>query len=303
MVAIEVRQADGIALARLERGDGELLRRFFDRLSAETIYRRFFSPLARPEQARPERLLDLDQRDRVALVGLDRDEIVGVARYFRLADDSAEIAVVVADAWQRQGIGSRLLATLADEARRADIHRFRANVQADNRPARDLLRSFDPSARFAFSGGVLETTLELPQPSSEDGRLAEPWSLECRFRALRMVPELSRFSDPELRALLPFVDEAIVPRGATLASLGRPCREFVIVAEGCLSVVASGSRTRLETGGAAGFAAMLERTDNPATIVAEATTRVLVMGHAQFRAVRALLKPAPPSGSRLPAWR
>src|SRR5262245_51411164 len=95
------------ALARLEPGDGELLRRFFYRPSPETVYRRFMSPLARPEQARPERLLDVDHRDREAILAVVDGEIVGVARYSRRGrSDSADLAVVVADAWQRRGVAT-----------------------------------------------------------------------------------------------------------------------------------------------------------------------------------------------------
>ena len=76
MVALaDIGMEEGIVLGRLEGGDGELLRRFFGRLSPQSIYRRFFSPLARPEQAHPELLLDLDGCNRVALVGLHRGEI------------------------------------------------------------------------------------------------------------------------------------------------------------------------------------------------------------------------------------
>src|SRR4029077_15901841 len=113
MVAIETEAAGQVGLAKLEPSDGELLRRLFYRLSPETVYRRFHSPIVRPEQARPDRLLDLDHHDREAVVALDGGEIVGVARYFRQPGaDTAEVAVVVADAWQGQGLATRLLGLL-----------------------------------------------------------------------------------------------------------------------------------------------------------------------------------------------
>ena len=103
MVAIETARKDHPALAQLEPSDGEALRRLFYRLSPETVYRRFMSPLARPEQARPERLLDVDHKDREAIVAVVEGEIVGVARYSRKpGTDVAEMAVVVADEYQRR---------------------------------------------------------------------------------------------------------------------------------------------------------------------------------------------------------
>src|SRR5436305_1525986 len=136
MVAIETARKDHPALAQLEPSDGEALRRLFYRLSPETVYRRFMSPLARPEQARPERLLDVDHKDREAIVAVVEGEIVGVARYSRKpGTDVAEMAVVVADEYQRQGLGSRLLAALGEHATRAGIRRFSLTMLADNRAA------------------------------------------------------------------------------------------------------------------------------------------------------------------------
>ncbi len=154
--------AQGPVLAQLEPGDGERLERFFYRLSPETIYRRFMSPIARPEQARLERLLDVDHRDREAIVAAVDGEIVGVARYSRRANsDEADLAVVVADAWQRQGLGTRLLKALAACAARAGIARFDVMTLADNRAALGLIRRMQPGVRFELSEGVFEGTISI----------------------------------------------------------------------------------------------------------------------------------------------
>lgn len=163
MVAIQPAAGDEVRLARLEPSDGEALRRFFFRLSPETVYRRFMSPVARPEQTRPERLLDVDHRDREALVGVVDGEIVGVARYARWpGTDAADLAVVVADAWQRQRVATRMLAALADVAVDAGIGQFTLTMQADNRPVLGIVRRLYPSARLALSQGFLEGTVPLP---------------------------------------------------------------------------------------------------------------------------------------------
>jgi GNAT superfamily N-acetyltransferase len=152
-----------VRIARLEPSDGQALRRFFFRLSPESLYRRFLTPISRPEQARPERLLDVDHRYRVALVAVVDGEIVGVARYVMHADDKvAEMAVVVADAWQRRGIASRLLSALAEAARTAGIDGFAVTMHADNYPMLRLVRQMRPAGRLALSDGVLEGILPLP---------------------------------------------------------------------------------------------------------------------------------------------
>ena len=160
MVAIETGVAGQTRLARLERSDGPELRRFFYRLSPETIYRRFHSPLARPEQAQPRRLLDLDHHDREAVVAVLDGEIVGVARYARRSGaDIAEVAVVVADEWQRHGLATRMLGALADLAEPVGIRHFALTMQADNRAALHLLRRFYPDAVLTHAQGIYEATV------------------------------------------------------------------------------------------------------------------------------------------------
>ena len=61
--------------------DGDALRRFHAGLSPRTVYFRFFS--AKPEltDADVEYFTHVDHRSRVALLALDRDEIIGVGRF------------------------------------------------------------------------------------------------------------------------------------------------------------------------------------------------------------------------------
>jgi len=160
MISMQAAAAGHVGLARLERSDGEALRRLFFRLSPETVYRRFHSPIVRPEQAHPERLLDIDHHDREAVVAVVDGEIVGVARYARWSGtDRADLAVVVADGWQRQGLATRMLSALAERAELAGIKDFTASVQGDNQQALGLLRRFRPLEHTTFSEGICDMTL------------------------------------------------------------------------------------------------------------------------------------------------
>ena len=164
MVAIETEAAGQARLARLESSDGVELQRFFYRLSPETIYRRFHSPLARPEQAQPKRLLDIDHRNREAVVAVLDGEIIGVARYARRpGTDSAEVAVVVADDWHREGLATRMLGALSELAEEAGIRQFTLSMQADNRGALHLLHRFHPDAALTHSQGICEATVPVPR--------------------------------------------------------------------------------------------------------------------------------------------
>jgi RimJ/RimL family protein N-acetyltransferase len=162
MIEMQEATAGHVGLARLEPTDGVALRRLFFRLSPTTLYRRFHSPILRPEQAHPERLLDVDHHDREAVVAVVDGEIVGVARYAKWpAANKADIAVVVADDWQRRGLAIRMLSSLEALARSAGINTFTATVQGDNLPALGLLRRFNPSARATFSDGDCDFVLPI----------------------------------------------------------------------------------------------------------------------------------------------
>ena len=167
MIAMQQATDGHVGLARLEPSDGEALRRLFFRLSPSTVYRRFHSPIVRPEQAHPERLLDLDHHDREAVVAVVDGEIVGVARYASWpGTHTADLAVVVADDWQKQGVAIRMLSALAALAQSAGIETFTASVQGDNRAALRLMHRFNPSAKAIFSQGSCDFTLPIESAGS-----------------------------------------------------------------------------------------------------------------------------------------
>jgi GNAT superfamily N-acetyltransferase len=148
-------------LASLETSDGELLGRLFCRLSLESVYRRFLSPISKPDYF-IRLLLRVDHYDREAIAAVERGEIVGVAQYARLPGASqADLAIVVADSWQRQGLGTRLIAALADRAVGKGINRFAIAVQGDNFGAVRLLMRLAPGARLVYSAGVGEAVIPL----------------------------------------------------------------------------------------------------------------------------------------------
>ncbi len=116
-----------------------------------------------------------------------------------------------------------------------------------------------------------------------------------RLDTLRSTAELAGCTPAELRSLLPYVDEVTVPAGSRIAVRGETSNQFVIVAEGRLRAGSPdyGWHTLLP-GETAGWAAMWEMAANDETVIAETEVRLLVMGHAQFRAVKAIAqRPAP----------
>jgi GNAT superfamily N-acetyltransferase len=149
-----------IAVATRPVRDDDLGRflRMWPRLSAETRYRRFHSPVHRLPMDLVHRLVEVDHADREAVVALVGGEVVGVARYDRSPTDptEAEFAVVVEDDWQNAGLGRQLLGELTRLAARRGLRTLTATVQADNDRMVRLIRRLLPGARFTVDNGVYD---------------------------------------------------------------------------------------------------------------------------------------------------
>jgi len=126
-----------IRIRSIEPGDRRTLEAGFERLGAESRYRRFFAPVSRLSEAQLTYLTDVDHHNHEALIALEEEsgDGVGVARFVRIGGDVAEAAVVVVDDWQHRGVGAVLLDALADRAREEGIHTFAATVLASNTTA------------------------------------------------------------------------------------------------------------------------------------------------------------------------
>ena len=115
-------------------------------LSDQSVLRRFFTPKRRFSQKEIAFFLQVDFVNHVALVATIEDGgrpcIVGGARYVVCQPKKAEVAFVVVDGYQGQGIGAALLRHLAALARRAGIEALLAEVLADNVA---MLKVFDGS--------------------------------------------------------------------------------------------------------------------------------------------------------------
>ena len=118
--------------------DATLIREFVGSLSFETRYLRFMGTVRELSPQAIDRLTRVDHRREAALIGVvnyeGADRIVGVARYAMNADDeTCDFAIVVADNWQRRGLGSRLLTLLGDTASARGFKRIGGDVLAINR--------------------------------------------------------------------------------------------------------------------------------------------------------------------------
>ncbi len=128
---------------------------FHHRLSEGSVYRRYFSWHPELSDAEVTHLTTVDFVERLALVVCDHDELVAVGRYDRYPDtDRAEVAFLVTDTLQRQGIGSHLLERLAVAAWDRGITTFVAETQTDNRDMLGVFAASGYSVRRSFDDNV-----------------------------------------------------------------------------------------------------------------------------------------------------
>ncbi len=141
VAALEWRTEDGTAVTIRPIGpaDAQLLQEFVRALSPESRYLRFMGPLRELGPNMLARFTRIDFDRDMALVAISHqagsDALVGVSRYAANGSSgSCEFAVVVADEWQRRGLGRQLLTRLIDVARAHRLITMSSDILAVNAP-------------------------------------------------------------------------------------------------------------------------------------------------------------------------
>jgi GNAT superfamily N-acetyltransferase len=152
--------ADGSALVvrPIRPDDKDRLQDGFRKLSPESRYRRFFTPIDHLSEQQLVYLTEVDFENHFAWIAVLRDEpgapAIGVGRWIRMNENpaQAEAAVTVLDAYQRQGLGGTLMWLLARSALERGIRSFSVWVLAENQPMINIL------TRLYAQPGPLERT-------------------------------------------------------------------------------------------------------------------------------------------------
>ena len=183
--------ADGgiVHLRPARAEDGEGLLGLYSRLSPESLYLRFFSPVPAPVALELERLGDIDYERRFALVAELGDDIVAIARYDRVGAGMAEIAFSVQDDQQGRGLGTTLLERLAAIARTKGIDRFTARTLPGNRKMLQVFGDAGFTVHKTFDEGTIEVTFEIePTTASIEAQREHEHVSEARSVARILAP-------------------------------------------------------------------------------------------------------------------
>ena len=139
--------AHSLTVRALQPEHADLEVRFGLALSAQSRYERVLGGGVKLTPELLARLVNVDFSRDAALIATvafgDSETPVGVGRYARTAgDDTAEVAVTIADAWQGCGLGRLLLERVVDAARRNGVRRLTGDVLAANARMLALARRF-----------------------------------------------------------------------------------------------------------------------------------------------------------------
>lgn len=155
--------------------DAERLVSFYEQVSDESKYYRFFAPYPRLSDKDVHRFTHHDYVDRVGLAVTVGGEFVATVRYDRIdahgmpasaPADEAEVAFLVQDAHQGRGIASALLEHIAAVARERGIRRFAAEVLPANNKMIKVFRDAGFTQKRNFEDGAVRLVLDL-EPTAE----------------------------------------------------------------------------------------------------------------------------------------
>ncbi len=187
-----------VHLRRAVRGDRTALVEMLSRCSAETRLHRFHG--YRWSFPEPYLTEAVDGRaEHHALVAETPGALVALASCRAVADGVAELAILVEDARQRQGIGSCLLRALIQHASASGLWTLKATVLADQAWLLRALRGYG-TCRAMIGAGILDVTLQLDVTlRHEEDRGMDHGELEPRFAGLTTA----HLADACVRAQLP----------------------------------------------------------------------------------------------------
>ena len=158
-----------VTIRHVRPDDRDRMERAFRHLERDTVYTRFFRYVAEPTEAQLTRATQPDHAREVALVvttGAGDDEVIIAGGRYVLSENatsksSAEVAFMVEEDYQGQGIAGRVLGHLAEIGRQQRVASFEAEVLSGNA---SMLRVFARSGlpmKQRREGDVVHVELSL----------------------------------------------------------------------------------------------------------------------------------------------
>jgi len=162
---LTLRNGATVTMRAIRPDDKDRLQQFHERLSPDTIVMRYFRAAPVLYDADARRLTRLDYDNRMALVATsgagEEERIIAVVRYERVTATEGELAFVVEDEWQRQGVSTTMLARLLTYARARGFDTMMAVTLATNMRMRGVLVHAGYPCASHYADGCLTLTLDI----------------------------------------------------------------------------------------------------------------------------------------------
>ncbi|MGV8075663.1 MAG: GNAT family N-acetyltransferase [Syntrophobacteraceae bacterium] len=170
----QLRNGKTIELRPLLPSDEFAFRNFFYSLQAETIFYRFFYHRKLfSHKVIQEQWANVDYRKNMSIIGLvsqgGHKEIMAIGTYAFAEESFAEVAMVVHEDFQGQGVGSALLKILEEIAKENSYKGFTAAVLKDNAGMIRVFQNRYPNCKMVPKGNEINITMDF----EDSGR--QPW--------------------------------------------------------------------------------------------------------------------------------
>jgi acetyltransferase len=145
--------------------------KFHETLSERSVYLRYFYPMKLSQRIEHERLV------RICFIDYDREmalvventnphtgeqQIIGAGRLIKMyGTEDAEFAIIVSDAYQRQGLGTELLRRLVEFGRDEGIQTIYGNILGDNFEMRRVAERMGFRLQETPKEGMLRVAIDL----------------------------------------------------------------------------------------------------------------------------------------------
>lgn len=171
-VGLTTRSGVQVKIRHIEPDDAPLFVALFHKLSERTRWLRFFSSVGIPEERlwdEAEELSEVEPLLEVALIATidvdEAEEAIGIAELIREAplSDAAEVAILIRDDFQREGIGRVIFDLLVQVALVQGIKRLYAITMPENLGMQKLARGVGWSTTSRTQHGETVITMHLQE--------------------------------------------------------------------------------------------------------------------------------------------
>ena len=193
---VALRDGSTVHVRPVRPDDEPALIEFFGALSPQSRAFRFFTAAASLEGA-ARLTVDVDYESRYGMVATrgDGDHLVGQGTYVATGPSRAEVAFAISDELKGQGVGTIMLAHLAEVASEHDISMFEAEVQLGNRRMIEVFRE----SGFPVETSSVPGAIHIELPTSFSPEAVERFEQRDRLAAGAAV---RRFLEPRAVAVV-----------------------------------------------------------------------------------------------------